>query len=292
MRLSGKVLSALGGLALSISIAHAASAGGAPGGIDGAQLMTAEIDFAERVADVDLELVLAVDVSGSMSPEELELERNGYVAAFRDPGLIAAITDGELGGIAVTYFEWAGPKDQTVLVSWSTLSDSADALGFAASLEAASFSSARNAGSSTAISIALLFAERLMQENNLIGFRRVIDISGDGPNDSGVPIGIARDLVLEQGTTINGLPIIRGPQLIRIDRYYEHCVVGGPGSFSITISDASDFQTAIRHKLIQEIAGLRTRATPAAFQEFYPSPNECDRWYGVVPGFPPPVGLE
>ncbi len=131
-----------------------------------------------------------------------------------------------------------------------------------------------------------------MQGNNFIGFRHVIDISGDGPNDSGVPIGIARDLVLAQGTTINGLPIIRGPQLIRIDRYYEQCVVGGPGSFSITVSEASDFQTAIRHKLIQEIAGLRTRATHAAFQEFYPVPNECDRWYGVVPGFPPPVDLE
>ena len=131
-----------------------------------------------------------------------------------------------------------------------------------------------------------------MRENDLVGFRRVIDISGDGPNDFGVPIGVARDFVLKQGTTINGLPIVRGPQLIRVDRYYEQCVVGGPGSFSITVSDASDFQTAIRRKLIQEIAGRRTRATPVAFQEFYPVPNECDRWYGVVPGVPPPVDFE
>ena len=115
MRLSGKVLSALGGLVLSISIAHPASAGGTPGGIGGAQFTTAELDFAGRAADVDLELILAVDVSGSMGPDELQLQRDGYVAAFRDPDLIAAVADGELGGIAVMYFEWAGPKDQTVL---------------------------------------------------------------------------------------------------------------------------------------------------------------------------------
>ncbi len=111
MPLPGKVLSALGGLALSISMAQAASAGGTPGGIDGALLEAEWMDRSELAVDVDLELILAVDVSGSISPDELELERNGYVAAFRDPGLIAAIADGELGGIAVTYFEWAGPTE-------------------------------------------------------------------------------------------------------------------------------------------------------------------------------------
>lgn len=206
---------------------------------------------------VDLELVLAVDVSLSMDLEEQRLQREGYVTAFRDPELIKSITSGPSGRIAVTYFEWAGPGVQTVVVPWTVLDGEAAALEFSRRLEAAEISRARM----TSISAALEFSDKLFASSGVRGLRRVIDVSGDGPNNAGVPILPVRDAIVAKGTVINGLPIVlRRPSsyfdIEDLDRYYTDCVIGGPGAFAIPVREAGEFRTATRRKLLLEIAGL------------------------------------
>jgi hypothetical protein len=206
---------------------------------------------------VDLELVLAVDVSLSMDLEEQRLQRDGYVAAFRDPQVLTAIRSGVHGRIAVTYVEWAGPFSQATLVPW-TLIDAAEAAeDFAAKLAAAPISRHRM----TSISTALAYSGRQFENNPHRGTRRVIDISGDGPNNAGPPVTGVREELLKSGIVINGLPIIVRPSqssffdITYLDQYYAECVIGGAGSFMIPIRDKSEFTTAIRQKLLLEIAG-------------------------------------
>lgn len=291
MRLPGKVLPALAALLLSASAAHPASGGRTH---DGAHVATAGLNLAARNLDVDIELVLAVDVSDSMNMVELAQQRNGYVEAFRHPEIFDAITRGEFGRIAVTYVEWAGPYDQSVMLPWAILADPEDAAGFAAKLAALRLKpEIRTAPpmTGTSISDALLFAAGLFQGNGVNSLSQTIDISGDGPNNAGAPILAAREAVIRQGITINGLPLVLGKRTLPIDAYYEQCVIGGPGAFSITVSDPAEFVIAIRRKLVLEIAELRPMAIAASFQPLgpQPSPEFCERWHRDSPDVAQPA---
>jgi hypothetical protein len=215
--------------------------------------------------EVDLELVLAVDVSGSMDRDEQELQRNGYVEAFRHPDVISAIGSGMLGRIAVTYIEWAGPANQAIIVPWTIVDGAEAGRKVADRLAAAPISRFRG----TSISGSLMFTAPAFDNNGLAGTRRVIDISGDGPNNMGIPVLVAREPVLAAGITINGLPImVKRPNgfysIAALDVYYEDCVIGGPGSFLIAIESRDMFASAIRRKLVLEIAGAAPRIIPAA----------------------------
>jgi hypothetical protein len=214
---------------------------------------------AEARTPVDLELVLAVDVSYSMDLEEQRLQREGYVAAFRDPDVLKAIRSGATGRIAVVYIEWAGPGNHRVVLPWTLVDGQASAAAFADRLAAEPVSRMRM----TSIAAALTFSAKSFADNPYEGTRRVIDISGDGPNNSGPPVTRVRDQLIEDGIVINGLPIMLRPSmsstyfdLDRLDEYYSDCVIGGVGSFAIAIRKLEDFLPAIRQKLLLEISGL------------------------------------
>jgi hypothetical protein len=215
---------------------------------------------------VDVQLVLAVDVSNSMDYDEQLVQREGYVAAFRHPEVINTIGSGAFGRIAVTYVEWGGSFYQTVVVPWRIISDVEDSLAFAAELEASPITQSRR----TSISGGLLFSADLFAASDVTGIRQTIDVSGDGANNDGFPVAATRDILVERGVTINGLPITIRPSNIggygplELDVYYEDCVIGGPGSFMITVDDAESFELAIRRKLVLEIAGLTPTFMQAA----------------------------
>mgnify|MGYP005850203627 CR=1 FL=1 len=206
---------------------------------------------------VDLELVLAVDVSWSMDLDEQVLQRDGYVAAFRHPDVIAAIQSGDWGRIAVTYVEWAGVGLQHTRVPWTIVDGPETATAFAALLAEAPLGRLRR----TSISSALDRTGELFEGNGIEGMRRVVDVSGDGPNNMGGPVTAARDRLIEAGIVVNGLPImLKRPgaggyfQIPDLDIYYEDCVIGGFGSFVIPVRARSEFADAIRRKLVLEIA--------------------------------------
>ena len=207
---------------------------------------------------VDLELALAVDISRSIDAGEALLQRQGYIEAFRDPEVIRAIRSGMLRRIAVTYFEWAGMTVPEVVVGWTLIEDEASASAFAGALGRI----APNAARRTSISRAIDFALPLFEGNGVEGTRRVIDVSGDGPNNWGARVTQARDRAVAMGVTINGLPILdegggtySNFNIPDLDLYYRDCVIGGPGAFIVVAADFTDFARAIRRKLILEIAG-------------------------------------
>ena len=207
---------------------------------------------------VDVELVLAVDVSLSMSYDELKIQREGYAAALTHDHVLNAIGDGMHGKIAVTYFEWAGEGSQHLIVPWTVIASRADAEAVAAKISANPPNSARR----TSISSGLRYAHDLFAESAFRGAKRVIDVSGDGPNNQGEWVDVVRDQIVERGIVINGLPLMtRGGSgsafdITDLDRYYEHCVTGGPGSFVVPVNDWQNFPEAVRRKLVMEIAGL------------------------------------
>lgn len=212
------------------------------------------------VADqpVDLELVLAVDISRSMDPEEFAVQRAGYVAALRHPDFIAAVQAGLNGRIALTYFEWAGNVHTASQVDWRIIGDARSANAFADVLEERAASTFRG----TSVSAALRYGAERFDANAFRAWRKVIDISGDGPNNIGPPVTNARDAAMAAGITINGLPILIRPSaaVVDLDRYYAECVTGGPGSFVLPVRAASEFATAIRRKLILEVSGAEPPA--------------------------------
>ena len=217
---------------------------------------------------VDVELVIAVDVSGSMSNREHELQRRGFLNAFSSPALIKAITSGPRGRIAVTYIEWAGPGLQRVLVPWQVIEDDKSAQAFRARLAAKPRSPIRG----TSISSALAFSSGLFESNGFNGFRRVIDVSGDGHNRAGPDLLKTREQVLSKNIVINGLPIMlspalqRGPDGYGLDQYFKDCVIGGPSAFVYPVLKANELGEAIRRKLILEIAGQPARIYRASTQ--------------------------
>jgi len=205
---------------------------------------------------VDVELVLAVDVSRSVDAEEQEMQFNGYAAAFRDARMIEAFTGGPVGSIACTFFTWSDWNIQEHLVPWMRLSSAADCERFAQAIDAAP----RRTHLYTSISGAIDFAANLFG-NGYEGTRRVVDISGDGVNNSGRDINLARGEALEKGIILNGLAVLdRSPpppglmQMQPLDEYYQERVIGGPGAFVMVAEGFEAFEPAVRRKIIREVA--------------------------------------
>lgn len=212
---------------------------------------------ATRAERVDVELVLAVDISMSMDFDELRLQRMGYVAALRDPEIHALIARGATKKIAVAYFEWAGAGTQYMIVPWTLIESPDAARAVSDRIDAAPVRRDRM----TSISAALELAGRLFAESPYQGIRKVVDVSGDGPNNAGRPVTVARDALLERGIAINGLPIILKQSgswfdMRNLDDYYTDCVIGGPAAFTLPIKSMDEFAPAIRRKLLLEIAGI------------------------------------
>lgn len=224
---------------------------------------------AQAQETVDVELVLAVDVSLSMSAGELEIQRRGYAEALVHQDVVNAILNGAYGKIAVTYFEWAGSFSQHVVVPWTVIASAEDARRVADRLSASVPASARR----TSISGALQFAGDLFAESGFRGMRRVVDVSGDGPNNQGAPVLGARDALIEKGITVNGLPLMTsgGPgggfDVPDLDIYYRNCVIGGPGAFMIPVNDWPQFPEAIRRKLVLELADAETGRLPVVLAQ-------------------------
>ena len=220
---------------------------------------------------VDVQLVLAVDVSYSMDMDELAIQREGYAQAIVSKEFLQALKTGPNGKIAVTYFEWAASSDQKIIIPWRVIDGPETADAVANEIMRTPIRRA----SRTSISGAINFAMPLFEENPHRGLRRVIDISGDGPNNNGAPVTGARDAAVEKGVTINGLPImVKEPSystmdIDNLDYYYEDCVIGGPGAFVVTIKDRDKFREAIRTKLVLEVAGRTPdqRLVPVAASE-------------------------
>ena len=213
---------------------------------------------------VDIELVLAVDISRSISAEEAELQRQGYITALADPLVIKAVTSGDYGRIALTYVEWAGFDYYRTVVGWSVIDGHDSAVDFVTQLVVAPIVSAQRTSISAAIENSIL----LFDANDFQGVRRIIDISGDGANNYGRPVIEARNLAVAAGITVNGLPILRNwrgeaaamedsnlDSVSDLDLYYQFCVIGGPGAFIIAAKDFNTFADAINRKLVLEIAG-------------------------------------
>ncbi|GGK31819.1 DUF1194 domain-containing protein [Salinarimonas ramus] len=210
---------------------------------------------ARAETEVDVALVLAVDISFSMDTDEQELQRAGFVEALRSPEVHEAIGRGLIGQIAVTYFEWAGVADRHVIVPWTLIDGPESAIRFAEDLEFERINRARR----TSIASAIDFGLDLMEESGVRALRRVIDVSGDGPNNEGPFVTAARDRAIARGVTVNGLPImLKRPGYLDIehlDQYYIDCVIGGPGAFVVPVRSPGEFIDAIRTKLVLEIAG-------------------------------------
>src|SRR5215475_1002189 len=205
---------------------------------------------------VDVELILAVDVSYSMDMDELAIQREGYAQAIVSKEFLQALKSGPNGKVSVTYFEWAASSDQKIIIPWRLVDGPETADAVANEIMKTPIRRA----SRTSISGAIYFAMPLFDEDPYHGLRRVIDISGDGPNNNGAPVTGARDEALSKGIVINGLPImVKEPSystmdIDNLDWYYEDCVIGGPGSFVVSIKDREKFKEAIRTKLLLEVA--------------------------------------
>ena len=244
------------------------AAAGAAAAIAAAGWGFAAPSFGPKLADdrpgavpVDAELVIAVDVSNSMDPEEQALQREGYILGLTSREFLQALRMGAHGRIAITYFEWAAINDQKIVLPWRVI-DGPEAA--AAATDVIRRTPYRRAPR-TSIYGALQFAKPLFDTSGFAGLRHVIDVSGDGTNNMGPPVTIMRDEVLAAGITINGLPIMlsrpfgSGTDIPNLDVYYEDCVTGGPGSFVIAIHEREQFKDATRTKLVQEIAGVTTK---------------------------------
>jgi hypothetical protein len=205
---------------------------------------------------VDVLLVLAVDVSRSIDEDEARLQREGYRNAVSDPRVVEAIRRGMIGAIGLAYVEWAGFEFQRLVLPWTRIATQADADRWASALAEAP----RTSLSWTSISGGIDFSRRALDDAPFEATRRVIDVSGDGVNNSGRPAELARDEAVAAGIVINGLPIVndrptfgRMPA-IPLDQYFAASVIGGPGAFMIVAEDFESFGTAVRRKLIREIA--------------------------------------
>ncbi len=216
---------------------------------------------------VDLQLVLAVDVSRSIDEVEAELQRRGYVEALTNDRVIDAILSGEHKRIAVCYTEWAGTHYQVVVLDWTVIDSAGAARRFAEKLSEAP----RTSQSWTAVGAALAHAGQRFENSGLIPKRRVIDISGDGRTNDGPAAEIIRDRLVSQGIVVNGLPVMMNrnnfgrPPDLTLDKYYEENVIGGPGSFMIVADNFEHFGRAVRTKLVREISDASgpRRSSPA-----------------------------
>jgi hypothetical protein len=247
---------------------------------------------AETARKVDLQLVIALDVSTSMDRVERKLQRDGFAAAFRQPDVLRAIQHGPHGRIAVAVMEWAGETRQNVILDWTVLADAAGVAAFADRLEN------RHPGRmalGTAVGAAMLRADLMFQESPYDGGRRVINISGDGFSNRGPDPATVRDALIARGITINGLPLVyrdpaegdgesdeaRQPWPDALIRYFENAVIGGAGAFVEPVAEIRQFDEAIRRKLIREIRGpldVATQGRPVA-----PAPQAAVAVSSIVP---------
>jgi len=216
---------------------------------------------------VDAELVLAVDVSSSMQPGELALQREGYSAAFRSKEVIDAIVNGGYGRIAVTYVEWGSSNIHRVVVPWTLVDSAASAHAVADKLDGARIATMFR----TSISGAIRDGLRAFDENRYRGLRRIIDVSGDGPNNEGGLVTLARDTAVARGVTINGLPLMvrplvaaGGEDVPSLDDYYADCVIGGTRAFVLPVTSWRQFPQAVRRKLVLEMSGRDPAVREAA----------------------------
>ena len=210
----------------------------------------------DSITEVDLELVIAADISFSISVGEQNIQRRGYAQAFLKPEVIAAVTSGPNSKIAVTYVEWAGPGTQFQVVPWTLIDGTKSAQAFADKLREAPI----HRGGETSISKGLLYVSALFETTPFKGLRKVIDISGDGPNNGGPGVMGPREQLLSRQVTINGLPLVgdAGDSSVEMDvaAYYRDCVSGGPGSFVFPVSSWREFGRSISRKLVMEISNL------------------------------------
>jgi hypothetical protein len=216
---------------------------------------------ARAAEEVDLQLVLAVDASGSVDMYRFELQKRGYAAAFRDPRVLAAIRFGISQAIAVTMHQWTGPRLQVHVIPWMVVKDAASAEALAAAIEK---TPRRLFSGGTSISGAIDFSRLILAQSPFTATRRTIDVSGDGANNIGRPARVARDEAVKDGITVNGLPILSVEA--DLDTYYFENVVGGPGAVMVPANNYESFGEAILRKLIIEIAA-----------------NDDDRSAGVPP---------
>ncbi|QRM34386.1 DUF1194 domain-containing protein [Microvirga sp. VF16] len=217
---------------------------------------------ARAQTEVDLALVIAVDISYSMDTDEQELQREGFAEAFRSPLVHDAIRHGMLGRIGVTYMEWAGSGDQQVIIPWTILDNIESLMAFADRIASIPLHRAQR----TSVSGAIDAAANLFDGSGLEASRRVIDVSGDGANNQGRSVTHARDEALAKGITINGLPImLKKPGSLDdpdLDLYFRDCVIGGPGAFMVPARERSQFQLAIKAKILLEVSGLPPSEEP------------------------------
>jgi len=255
---------------------------------------------------VDLKLVLAVDVSGSIDSEEFQLEREGTADAFADPEVLKAIQGGSLGKIAVAMLDFSSPQFDKVIIDWTVIKDKASAMAFADSIRNAP----RTPGRRTSVSSALELGSLLLEssEKDIVATRRVIDVTGDGPNNDGNSMTEAHDKTIAQGVIVNGLPVMdemANGYFPELDKYYAGCVTGGRGAFVVVVHSYKDYSAAMRHKLILEISQnetllkqaldgspqksllVKTAATPAAAPPtvLRSAPNEYSKNCDIQGGF-------
>ena len=231
--------------------------------------------------EVDLALVIAVDVSYSMDPDEQELQRQGFVEAFRSAAVHDAIRRGMLGRIGVVYMEWAGAADQQVLLPWTVIDNPESAMAFAGALA----EKPTRRASRTSVSGAIDYSVALLAGSGMAATRQVIDVSGDGPNNQGRAVTAARDEAVAKGITINGLPIMLktpGPWDIEdLDVYYRDCVIGGQGAFMVPVRDRGQFVQAVKTKILLEVAG-RPAAEPLVKPAQAPEPRRVSCMAGEL----------
>jgi hypothetical protein len=214
-----------------------------------------------KAEEVDLELVLAADGSGSIDAEELRLQREGWALAITSPEALSAIRNGLTGKIVVQYVEWGSASSQVVIVDWMVIADAASANAFAEALR----NRPRGASGHNSISTAIDFSVKQVEDNAWLGLRKVIDISADAGNFGGRPVTEARDDAIRKGFTINALTIDRGTRpglragYATLEDYFKAEVIGGPGAFLEIASETRPFEVAARRKLVQEIAGMPPR---------------------------------
>ena len=203
---------------------------------------------------VDVELVIATDVSPSIDPQEAQLQREGIAEAFLNPQVVSAIQSGSLGKIGIAYIDFSSREFNKIVINWRVIKDRASAAAFADTLRKAP----RTFGRHTSISDALELGQFLLETNNLEGTKRVIDVSGDGPNNWGRDVTQVRDALVKKRIVINGLPIINDHggfgTIADLDKYFINCVIGGPAAFIVVAKGFQDFSRAIRNKLILEIS--------------------------------------
>lgn len=215
-----------------------------------AMALAAAAPAAAQGMAVDIELAFVVDASGSIDEAETRLQRQGYLDALTNPKVLSSITGGMTGGIAVAYIEFAAEGCNRLSVPWTRIHDSASAEAFGQKILAVPL---QFCPGGNAIGDALSFAGHSIDTNAFKGTRRVIDISGDGPNTVGSSVEFARDRIVATGVTINGLVIDR-PSMPNLEQYFRGAITGGPGSFVIKADDRSNFAEAILKKMILEIA--------------------------------------